>query len=499
MVPRRTAARDSSAAIIANCIPRLAMTTADLLASRPDIADRFSETPLRWFTVDASGGVPDAPATMPPLIDGKDIALLQYTSGSTSAPKGVVVTHDNMMANLAMTQTAMGNTGDSTSVGWVPLYHDMGLMMGVLQPLYIGAPSILMAPAAFMLRPLTWLHIIHRYRGEVSSAPNFAYDLCVRRFRPDQMAGVDLSCWKLALNGAEPVHAATIARFAETFGPYGFAQTTMYPGYGLAEATLLVSAGRRGGGASVRCCSRTALQQGRLEQPANDGDAQTLVSCGRSLDGEQIAIVDPDSCGRIDPCRVGEIWVSGANVTCGYWQNRQASEDSFGARIADEPDHKWLRTGDLGVLDEAGALFVTGRIKDLIIIRGTNHYPQDIERTVQLSHSALRSDCGAAFAVVGEDGAERLVIVQEVERTHRRNLDCVGVIRCIREAVTRQHDIAPEVIALVPPATLPKTTSGKVQRSVARRLWLEKAFEVIASTGVNTRSESTPPTASAPG
>jgi acyl-CoA synthetase (AMP-forming)/AMP-acid ligase II len=258
----------------------------------------------------------------------------------------------------------------------------------------------------------------------------------------------------------------------------------MYPGYGLAEATLLVSAGRRGDGTSVRCCSRAALQQGRLEQPANDGDAQTLVSCGRSLNGEQIAIVDSDSCVRIDPCRVGEIWVSGANVTCGYWQNRPASEDSFGARIADEPDHKWLRSGDLGFLDEAGALFVTGRIKDLIIIRGTNHYPQDIERTVQLSHSALRSDCGAAFAVAGGDGTERLVIVQEVERTHRRNLDCAEVIRCIREAVTRQHDIAPEVIALIPPATLPKTTSGKVQRGATRRLWLERAFEVIACTGV---------------
>jgi acyl-CoA synthetase (AMP-forming)/AMP-acid ligase II len=301
---------------------------------------------------------------------------------------------------------------------------------------------------------------------------------------------VDLSCWKIALNGAEAVHAATIARFSETFGPYGFAQTTMYPGYGLAEATLLVSAGHRGSGPSVRCRSRAALQQGRLEQPANDEDAQALVSCGQRLDGERIAIVDQDTCDRIGPCRVGEIWVSGANVTCGYWQNRQASEDSFDARLTDEQDHRWLRTGDLGFFDQTGALFVTGRIKDLIIIRGTNHYPQDIERTVQLSHSALRSDCGAAFAVVGEDGAERLVIVQEVERTHRRNLDCAEVIRCIREAVTRQHDIAPEVIALIPPATLPKTTSGKLQRSVTRRLWLKKEFEVIASAGVTTRSES---------
>ena len=224
-----------------------------------------------------------------------DVAFLQYTSGSTSTPKGVMVAHDNLLANLEMIRMAMSNTEHSTSVGWVPLYHDMGLMMGVMQPLYLGAMSVLMAPAAFMQRPLNWLHTIHQYRAELTSAPNFAFDLCVSRFRADQMEGVDLSCWKLALNGAEPVHADTIARFTETFGPYGFDPGTMYPGYGLAEATLLVAGGVRGRGSSTRHVSRAALQQGEAAETTDAGDAQPLVSCGHSLVDEHIAIVDPDT------------------------------------------------------------------------------------------------------------------------------------------------------------------------------------------------------------
>ena len=479
MVPRRTAARDSSAAIIADCSPKIAMTTGELLEGRPDVAERFRDAGLDWLTVNAMEDAPDDPAAVLPYADRGDVAFLQYTSGSTSTPKGVMVTHDNLLANLEMIRMAMSNTEHSTSVGWVPLYHDMGLMMGVMQPLYLGAMSVLMAPAAFMQRPLNWLHTIHHYRAELTSAPNFAFDLCVSRFRADQMEGVDLSCWKLALNGAEPVHADTIARFTETFAPYGFDPGTMYPGYGLAEATLLVAGGVRGRGSSIRHVSRAALQQGEAAEATDVGDAQPLVSCGRSLVDEHIAIVDPDMHRRIPPCRVGEIWVSGPNITRGYWRNQAATAETFHARIADEPGRNWLRTGDLGFLDESGGLFITGRIKDLIIIRGMNHYPQDIERTVQDSHPALRRDCGAAFAITDEDGNERLAVVQEVERTHRRNLDFDEVAGRIREAVTRQHEIAIHTIALIPPATLPKTTSGKIQRSLAKKLWLEGALEVL--------------------
>jgi acyl-CoA synthetase (AMP-forming)/AMP-acid ligase II len=478
MLPRRTAARDSSAEIIADCAPKVAMTTSALLESRPDIAQRIGEAGIEWLTVDALDETEDHLELPPP--ECSDIAFLQYTSGSTSTPKGVAVGHDNLLANLEMIRVAMGNREHSTSVGWVPLYHDMGLMMGVMQPLYLGGTSVLMAPASFMQRPLNWLHIIHRYRAEISCGPNFAYNLCVERFRADRMEGVDLSCWKLALNGAEPVQADTIARFAETFAPYGFNAGTMYPGYGLAEATLLVSGGVRGSEPLDRRVSRSALQRRMIAEPADPSDARSFVACGQSVSGQQIAIVDPESLRRLPFCRVGEIWVSGPNIARGYWRSAVATTETFQARIMDEPGRDWLRTGDLGFLDENNALFITGRMKDLIIIRGMNHYPQDIERTVQNSHPALRQDCGAAFAITYEDEGEALAVVQEVERTQRRNLDIAEVSRTIREAIARQHEIAVRHIVLIAPATLPKTTSGKIQRGLTKQLWLEGALDVLA-------------------
>jgi acyl-CoA synthetase (AMP-forming)/AMP-acid ligase II len=479
MVPRRTAARDSSAAVIADCAPTVAMTSHELLEVRGDVADRFRDSGFDWMTVDAMAEAPAVVAAVTPVVGRDDIAYLQYTSGSTSVPKGVVVTHGNLLANFEMIRLGMSNTRHSCSVGWVPVYHDMGLMMGVMQPLYLGAMSVLMAPAAFMQRPLNWLRTIHQYRAELTSAPNFAFDLCVSRFRADQMEGIDLSCWKVALNAAEPVHANTIARFTETFARYGFDPGTMYPGYGLAEATLLVSGGVRGEAPSSRAVSRASMLRGDVTEPKGTDDVQTLVACGRSMVGQQIAIVDADARSRVAACQLGEVWASGPHIAHGYWGNPAATVETFHARIVGSAEQNWLRTGDLGFLDEDGRLFITGRIKDLIIIRGANHYPQDIERTVQESHPALRRDCGAAFAILDQEGNEKLAVVQEIERTHRRDLDIDEVAGRIREAVTRQHEIAIETIALIPPATLPKTTSGKIQRSAARRLLLEGALEVL--------------------
>jgi acyl-CoA synthetase (AMP-forming)/AMP-acid ligase II len=253
----------------------------------------------------------------------------------------------------------------------------------------------------------------------------------------------------------------------------------MYAGYGLAEATLQVSGGVRGGGTFTRAVSRVALQRGEIAEPTALADAQAFVACGRSVIGQEVAIVDPATRRPVAPDKVGEIWASGPNVTRGYWRNPEATDDTFHARLAGVPERNWLRTGDLGFLDVGGELFITGRIKDLIIIRGMNHYPQDIERTVQDSHPALRRDGAAAFAVTDASGNERLVILQEVERTQRRNLDVPAVAAAIREAVTRQHEIAIETIALIPPATLPKTTSGKIQRGLAKQQWLEGGFEVV--------------------
>lgn len=475
MMPRRNSARDSSAAILANCTPALALTTSTF-ALRGDLQARFAQENIRWIEVDlteAAGATVDLQEPAP-----DDIAFLQYTSGSTSEPKGVIVSHANLLANLEMIRIALGNTRQSTYVNWVPLYHDMGLILNALQALYVGATCVLMAPNAFMQRPLGWLRAISHYRAEVACGPNFGFDLCVSRYRADQMDGVDLSSLRIALNGAEPVRADTIARFIETFAPHGFDPRAIYPAYGMAEATLLISGGTRGGGHVMRSVSRTALQAHAAEAPADPGDAQFVVGCGCALTGEQIAIVNPERRQRLAADRVGEIWISGANVARAYWRNDAATREELNAKIAGE-DGRWLRTGDLGFLDHTGELFVTGRIKDLIIIRGINHYPQDIERTVQSQDSALRENCGAAFSVPDEHGEEGLVIVQEVERTARHSIDTGEIKGQIREAIADSHELSARHIALIRPGALPKTTSGKIQRKLARRLWLGGGFEEV--------------------
>jgi len=471
MVPRRQSARDASASILADCDPRLALTTSELLSgARGDIVGRFHHAGLEWLAVDAPAAEVDA-AERSDARRG-DIAFLQYTSGSTSAPKGVMISHGNLLANLEMIRIACGNTRASTYVSWVPLYHDMGLILNALQALYVGASCVLIPPLAFLQRPYLWLRAIHDYRAEVAGGPNFAFDLCVDRHRPEQLAGIDLSCLKLAFVGAEPVRAATIERFTEMFRAYGFEPRAMWPGYGMAEATLLISGGNRGEGPVVRDVSRAGLLRHEAEPPREASDAQAAVGCGRALAGEQIAIVDPETNARLGPNQVGEIWVSGPNIAQGYWQNTAATEATFQARIAGEADRQWLRTGDLGFLDAAGELFITGRIKDVIIIRGANHYPQDIEDTVQSSHPALRRHGGAAFTVADDAKGEQLVVVQEVERTERHRIMPPQLIGHIREAIVLEHDIVPHDIALLRPGALPKTTSGKIQRALARQLWL---------------------------
>jgi acyl-CoA synthetase (AMP-forming)/AMP-acid ligase II len=474
MMPRRNSARDASVAILANCTPALALTTS-AFALRGDLHARFAQENIQWIEVDlvSDGAAADLPEPAP-----DDIAFLQYTSGSTSAPKGVMVSHANLLANLEMIRLALGNTRQSTYVNWVPLYHDMGLILNALGAFYVGATCVLMAPNAFMQRPLGWLRAISHYRAEVACGPNFGFDLCVSRYRADQMEGVDLSTLKIALNGAEPVHAETIDRFVRTFEPHGFDPRAMYPAYGMAEATLLISGGMRGGGHVTRSVSRATLQAHAAEPPSGREDTQITVGCGRALAGERIAIVDPEQCARLPTDCVGEIWVSGANIARAYWRNDEATRDGLNAEITGE-DGPWLRTGDLGFLDVSGELFVTGRIKDLIIIRGINHYPQDIERTVQSLDGALRENCGAVFSVPDESGEETLVIVQEVERTARHTIDAEEIKGRIREAIADSHELSARHIVLIRPGALPKTTSGKIQRKQARKLWLDGGLEEI--------------------
>jgi acyl-CoA synthetase (AMP-forming)/AMP-acid ligase II len=479
MPPRRQSARDSSAGIMANCEPAIVLTSA-AFAARNDLQERFAREGLHWMMVEprpigsASAGLPAPQAN--------DIAFLQYTSGSTSDPKGVAVTHANLLANLEMIRISLGNTRQSTYVNWVPLYHDMGLILNALEALYVGALCVLMAPNAFMQRPLNWLRAIHRYRAEVGCSPNFGYDLCVSRYRADQMEGIDLSSWKVALNGAEPVHAETIKRFSATFTGHGFAPNAAFPAYGMAEATLLIAGGGRGAGHVTRAVSSTSLQNHAVGEPSDQVDTQILVGCGRALAGERITVVDPDSRKRLPPDRVGEIWVSGANVARAYWRNAEATATGLNAVIDGDSDGaNWLRTGDLGFLDANGELFITGRIKDLVIVRGINHYPQDIEHTVQALHPALRQNGGAVFSAPDERGDEELVVVQEIERTARHSIDAAEMKGLIREGITGQHELFARHIVLIKPGALPKTTSGKIQRSLARRLWLDRHFEDLAA------------------
>lgn len=473
MIPRRDSSRDASAAILADCSPHFVMTRRDTADARPDLVERLHSVHREWVFVDAKVAFDGEPAGALPGPHREEIAFLQYTSGSTSTPKGVMVSHGNLIDNLEMIRLAFANTRNSTHVSWVPLYHDMGLILNALESLYVGALCVLLAPVSFIQRPLGWLRAIHDYRAEVAGGPNFAFDLCVRRHRADEMRDIDLSCWRLAFNGAEPVRAKTIERFAATFGPYGFDAKSSHPAYGMAEATLLISAGRRGRGPVTRTVSRDALQCDQAVAPAGDEDTQILVGCGRQLHRGQLAIVDPVTRVRLASGRIGEVWVAGPHIARGYWRNTEATAAVFEARIECEGLKNWLRTGDLGFLDDEGELYITGRIKDLIIIRGVNHYPQDIEETVQNSHPALRYNCGAAFSVSDETDVEQLIVVQEVERSYRGQNPTDEIIPCVREALAREHDLAAREIVLIRTGSLPKTTSGKVQRQLTRRKFLE--------------------------
>jgi acyl-CoA synthetase (AMP-forming)/AMP-acid ligase II len=480
MLPRRDSTRDASAAILSDCSALFTITRRDLITgARPDLAQRLLGTKTEWVFIDSQFAGSDQPDSPLPDVEGEDIAFLQYTSGSTAAPKGVIVTHANLLHNLEMIRIAFGNTRWSTHLSWVPHYHDMGLILNILQTLYLGSKCVLLSPVSFMQRPLSWLRAIHDYQAEVAGGPNFAFDLCVTRYRSEQMQGIDLSCWKLAYNGAEPVRADTIERFTSTFARYGFAATSFHPAYGMAEATLLISSGTRGSGPVIRTVSREALQRHQAVASMRSEDVHCIVGCGRRLPGERLAIVDPESRQPLAAYTIGEVWVAGAHVAQGYWCNSEATNSVFKATISREDAEYWLRTGDLGFLDETGELFITGRIKDLIIVRGVNHYPQDIEYTAQDCHPALRRHCGAAFSVLDQNNEEQLVIVQEVKRTYRQQIALVECIASIREAITREHDIAPRAIVLIRTGTLPQTTSGKIQRSLAKQMFLAGTLSIL--------------------
>lgn len=405
-------------------------------------------------------------------ISSRTPAFLQYTSGSTSDPKGTIITHGNLMHNQRAIHEITGMTSEQTLVSWLPQYHDMGLVGATLHPLYCGARSVLMAPTTFIRHPVQWLQAITRFKGSVTASPSFAFDLCVRRVREEDLSGLDLSSWEAAINGSEPVRFETIERFIERFKRVGFRPEAMRPCYGLAEHTLIISGKKREGlpaGLHVDCSD---LSRGRVTPISRDKPGLMLSSAGTVLGDIEAAIVDPQSGERLPDGQVGEIWVRSGSVAGGYWNNERETRDIFTARLADSLEGPFLKTGDLGFLHQ-GELFVTGRIKDVVILRGCNHYPQDIEYVVQQAHPAVRPGCCAAFSVSGASGLEELVLAAELDsrkvaQMHSDIAPLVEITDAIRAAVVNQIDIRPNHIELLEPGTIPKTSSGKIARHLCK-------------------------------
>ncbi|MEP7013271.1 MAG: AMP-binding protein, partial [Acidobacteriota bacterium] len=488
--PRPNRGQQRLRAIVRDAAPAVVLAQKALLPRAAALVEDVPElAAARWLATDDLGGGEDldqaaeaaqaADVWRDPGIRPDHLAFLQYTSGSTSLPKGVRVSHANLIANERMIQAAFRQSEESVVVGWLPLYHDMGLIGNVLQPLWSGGRCVLMSPVAFLQKPLRWLAAISRYRATTSGGPNFAYDLCARKIAPDDRAGLDLSSWRVAYNGAEPVRPATLDRFAAAFAGSGFSPAAFYPCYGLAEATLFVSGGVPGAGARATRFDAEELRHGRAVVRDEMGQ-QALVACGDSWLEQRLAIVDPESREELAEGRVGEIWIAGPNVGGGYWGRQEASAETFAATTAAGAG-PYLRTGDLG-FRQGGELFVAGRIKDLIILRGRNLYPQDLEETAERAHPGLRAGSGAAFSIPGGtegDEAERLVLVYEVDRRAGPEVH-EQIAVAVRAAIAEEHEAQVADLVLVKIGGVPKTSSGKVQRHASREGYLAGSLPVVA-------------------
>ena len=484
--PRNSHHQARLQAIATNAQAKFVLTETTLLSRHisaakqsPDSVSNFSQdlgTP-EWITTDSLlDGEEDA--WREPTIPTDTLAFLQYTSGSTSTPKGVMVSHANILHNERALQDRFQSTEQSVFVSWLPPYHDMGLILGILYPCAVGFPGILLSPLHVMQSPIRWLRALSYYHGTISGGPNFAYDLCVDKISPEQRHTLDLHSWSVAFNGAEPVRHTTLDRFASTFTPCGFRPYALHPCYGLAESTLMTSGGLQTALPVLAHVNKKALQHGLVQESSRkEEEIQTVVGCGQTIPDQKILIVAPDTLLPCPPRQVGEIWVSGPSVTQGYWNKPEETNQTFRASLPSPHQGHFLRTGDLGFLRK-DELFVTGRLKDLIIIHGNNHYPQDIELTVEHSHPALRPSCGAAFGVE-QDGEEQLVIVQEVERQSLRSLNVKEVGKAIRKAVSEQHELRISAIALIKTGSIPKTSSGKIQRQACRVGFLDQSLRIV--------------------
>lgn len=477
--PRRRNERLASIAM--DCQPRAVLTTLanlqhiDVQTVCPSLVD------AKWIAVDDRSAPVDDTVEIT-RVDQASPAFLQYTSGSTSEPRGVVITHGNLLDNLELIRVGMrlpfNTTGDPSKVGvfWLPAYHDMGLIGGILTPLYLGGTTVLMGPTSFLKRPIRWLQTISEYRALISGAPNFAYDHCVKAVDQEELASLDLSSWEIAFCGAEPIRASTLERFCSLFEPTGFHAESFYPCYGLAEATLMVTGNADRRSPLVKHYRRADLELRHVVEagPEEQENSIAMVGCGVPLAGAEVVIVDTHSIQPAGSQQIGEIWCRGRSVAHGYWNRADVSREVFEAYLPETGKGPYLRTGDLGFIDD-GQLFVTGRIKEVMVVRGRNFYPQDIEATVDTAHDALAISGGIVFSV-NNDHDEQIVVVHELER-QAHNVDMAEVTRSIRNAILQEHEIDLHAIVLVRPYSLPRTTSGKKQRVECRQLFLNEGLK----------------------
>jgi len=486
--PRRNKIDARLLAICRDARPRFVLTTGALLSRLSgDAAGLPGLEGVRWLAVDAlaedQATDQAAAAWEPPAVSREDLAFLQYTSGSTAAPKGVMVSHGNLLANAEVMKLGLEQTEESVFASWLPLFHDMGLIGVLLQAVHVGGRCILMPPMAFLQRPFRWLQALSRYRATFTSAPNFAYELCAARISEEQRRTLDLSSVATFCNGAEPVRGDTVERFTALFAACGLRPTALNPCYGLAEATLCATSGGNAEAPRTGAFDAAALAAGSavLADAGSVAPSRTMVGCGRPWLEQRLVIADPETGSLCPPGRIGEIWVAGLSIAQGYWNRPELSRETFQARLAESGDGPFLRTGDLGFL-HGGELFVAGRIKDLLILRGRNHYPQDLELTMERSHPALRPGCGVAFSIEvdGEKrGEERLVLAQELEPRRSPDLDLPAVAETIRRAVAAEHDAEVYAVALLAAGSVAKTTSGKLQRQACRTGYLEGSLEIL--------------------
>lgn len=419
-----------------------------------------------------------------PNLQSEDLAFLQYTSGSTGEPKGVMISHACLLQNQEMLRLAFGHNQHSVGVGWLPIFHDMGLIGNVIQPIYLGITCVLMSPISFIQKPLRWLQAISKYQATTSGAPNFAYELLCDRVKDSQLKQLDLRNWQVAFCGAEPVQASTLERFAHKFAVCGFQPNAFYPCYGMAEATLMITGGDYQQQPLIKYVDKAALETNQLVfSDRNSPQNTALVSAGHTwLDGK-LVIVNPETRQPCQPNQIGEIWFSSSSTGLGYWQQPELTAATFQAGFKQQvkqqiSEQHFLRTGDLGFISDQ-QLFITGRLHDVLVLWGLNYYPQQIEQTVANSHPALKANHGIAFTnkVAGQN---RLIIVQEIERTHRKSFILKDIVESIRWNIFQQQFLDVETIVLLKPGGLPKTSSGKVQRSKCQAKYQAEDLEVIA-------------------